>query len=219
MADTTAPTRWTSKARYRDHHVDGRRYGFSFGERARGNVFGEWLGNGRRILDAGCRDGTLLRHYLAGHTVVGCDIDDRALRLCREQHGVPVVNVDLMQGLPFSDRCFDGVVLGEVLEHVPDPRYVLVELHRILRSGGIFVGSVPNALRLRNRLAFLAGRSFETDPTHLHFYSPADITALLEAAGFGQVQLAFRESRLLPLSPRLFGNTMLWRAVREEAPR
>lgn len=214
MAPDTSTNRWTSKVRYREHHAEGRRYGFSFGERARADRFGTWIGRGRRVLDAGCRDGTLMRHYADGNVVVGCDIDDRALRLCREHHRLPVVNVDLMQGLPFANASFDAVVLGEVLEHVVDPRFVLGELRRVLNPGGVFVGSVPNALRLRNRLMFLAGRSFETDPTHLHFYAPAGIERLLREGGFVEVEFAFRESRLLSLSPRLFGNTMLWKAVR-----
>ena len=211
MADTL-PTRWTAKVRYREHHSGGNRYGFSFGERARADCFTAWIGRDRRVLDAGCRDGTLLRHLMQGNAVVGCDIDDEALRRCRAAHRVPVVNVDLMQGLPFADGAFDAAVLGEVLEHVPDPGFVLAELRRVLQPGGLFVGSVPNALRLRNRLTFLIGRSFEHDPTHLHFYAPGDIRRLLAGAGFVDVHLAFRESRWLTLSPRLFGNTLLWRA-------
>lgn len=214
MTAAASNRRWTPRARYREHHADGARYGFSFGERARADRFAAWLGRGRRVLDAGCRDGTLMRHFLDGNRVVGCDIDDRALQLCRAAHGVPVVNADLMHGLPFRDEAFDGAVLGEVLEHVVDPRFVLAEIQRVLRPGGTFVGSVPNALRLRNRLTFLSGRSFERDPTHLHFYSPADVRALLAAAGFSGIEFAFRESRLLRISPRLFGNTLLWKAMR-----
>jgi SAM-dependent methyltransferase len=204
----------TSKARYREHHAARARYGFSFGEHARAELFRAWLGTGRRILDAGCRDGTLMRHFAPGNDLVGCDVDDRALTLCRESHGLKVVNGDLMQGLPFRTATFDGVVLGEVLEHVIDPRFVLREIHRVMTPGGIFVGSVPNALRLRNRLTFLSGRSFDSDPTHLHFFAAADIETLLRSTGFCDIRFAYRESRFLELWPRLFGNTMLWRAIR-----
>jgi SAM-dependent methyltransferase len=210
--------RWTSKARYRAHHTAGARYGFSFAEKERAELFRAWLGSGRRILDAGCRDGTLMRHYAADHDVIGCDIDDHALALCRQRCACKLVNTDLMQPLPFESEVFDGVVLGEVLEHVVDPRFVLREVHRVLRPAGVFVGSVPNALRMKNRLTFLRGRSFESDPTHLHFYAARDLEALLTGAGFRDVRFAYRESRFLPLSPRLFGNTMLWRAQRGETP-
>jgi SAM-dependent methyltransferase len=45
------------------------------------------------------------------------------------------VKVDLMQ-IPFPDASFDAVLCSHVLEHVPDDRKALAELHRILRPGG-----------------------------------------------------------------------------------
>ena len=35
--------------------------------------------------------------------------------------------------LPVEDKSFDGVILSEVLEHVPDPKAVLKEAYRIFR--------------------------------------------------------------------------------------
>jgi SAM-dependent methyltransferase len=207
-------SRWTARQQYVEHHAGGCRYGFSFGERARAEWFAAHLGRGRRLLDVGCRDGTLMRHFSVDHRVVGCDIDDRALSICRRGLGVPVVNSDIMQGLPFADQVFEGALLGEVLEHVVDPAFVVSEIHRVLVPGSVFVGSVPNALRLRNRLTFLTGRSFENDPTHLHFYSRSDVERLLQRVGFRELEFAFRESRWLAVSPSLFGNTMLWKSVR-----
>jgi SAM-dependent methyltransferase len=204
-----------TRERYRSHHVEGSRYGFSFGESSRSALFAEWIGRGKVVLDAGCRDGTLLRHYSAGNRVMGCDIDDEALRRCRANVGAPVVHADLLCGLPFAAASVDAVVLGEVLEHLVTPEAVTRDVFRVLRPGGTFVGSVPNGYRLRNRLVFLAGRRFDPDPTHLHLFSPGDLVAMLQAAGFLEIRVEFRESRWLSLSPRLFGNTMLWRAVRK----
>jgi len=38
--------------------------------------------------------------------------------------------------LPYADSCFDAVVCGWVLEHLPDPRPGLRELARVLQPGG-----------------------------------------------------------------------------------
>jgi SAM-dependent methyltransferase len=97
-----------------------------------------------------------------------------------------------------------------------NPEFVIQEVRRVLKPGGLFVGSVPNGYRLKNRLTFLAGGRFDSDPTHLHLFSPDDLRRLLADAGFADVQLTFRESRFLRLHPRLFGNTMLWRARRTD---
>jgi len=47
------------------------------------------------------------------------------------------------QRLPFPDCNFSGVVLGEILEHVPDPQNVLTEALRITQPGGVVVLSTP----------------------------------------------------------------------------
>lgn len=45
--------------------------------------------------------------------------------------------------LPFAAASFDTVLCTEVLEHVSDPRRVIGELSRVLRSGGHCILSVP----------------------------------------------------------------------------
>ena len=71
------------------------------------------------------------------------------------------------------------VVAGETLEHMPYPPLFLGEVRRVLTAGGLFVGSVPNAYRYRNRLRVLSGKPIDTDPTHLQFFSLASLLALL----------------------------------------
>lgn len=44
---------------------------------------------------------------------------------------------------PFSENSFDAVICAELLEHVRDPRRVLLEVSRILRPGGKLIASVP----------------------------------------------------------------------------
>lgn len=46
-------------------------------------------------------------------------------------------------GLPFVDGSFDGVVVQAVLEHVLDPRLVVAEIHRVLKSTGIVYAETP----------------------------------------------------------------------------
>ncbi len=45
--------------------------------------------------------------------------------------------------IPFLVESFDGLIAGEVLEHVVDDRVAVNECWRILRGGGICVVSVP----------------------------------------------------------------------------
>lgn len=67
---------------------------------------------------------------------------------CRE-------GVDLNRGLPFDPESFDVAVLQEVIEHLENPAHVVREFNRILRPGGRWVLTSPNASCLRSRLHFL----------------------------------------------------------------
>jgi hypothetical protein len=72
----------------------------------------------------------------------------------------------------------------------------------------MFVGSVPNAFRLKNRLRFLFGRPPETDPTHLQLFSPGELELLL--GDFNDVRLDFVASRFLRVHRRLFANDIVF---------
>ena len=48
-----------------------------------------------------------------------------------------------MCDLPFEDESFDMAVCVHTLEHIPDDRLALRELHRVLRPGGLAVVQVP----------------------------------------------------------------------------
>jgi len=194
--------------RYAEHNRSERGLGFVFARPEREELFRRYVdGPGRRVLDLGCRDGALTRAYAEGNDVVGVDADREALAEA-EKLGIETRWADLDQPLDFADASFDVVAAGELLEHLRDPQRLVAEIRRVLRPGGTFVASVPNAYRLKGRLLFLIGRPPENDPTHLQMFSGADVRALL--AGFDEPRLHFVAGRLVPLHPRLFANDIVF---------
>ena len=194
--------------RYAEHNRLERGAGFVFAGPERVALFRRYVGGpGRRVLDLGCRDGALTRAYTEGNDVVGVDADRKALAAASEL-GIETHWADLDEPLPFDEAGFDVVVAGELLEHLRDPRRLVAEAGRVLRPGGTFVASVPNAYRLKNRLRFLAGRKPEDDPTHLQMFSADDVRALL--AEFEEPQLHFIAGRLVPVHARLFANDIVF---------
>jgi SAM-dependent methyltransferase len=196
--------------RYRAHHSESRSPEFVFGGEERMALFARLVGGpGRRVLDLGCRYGALTRAYAEGNDVVGVDVDRTALAEAAKL-GIEARWADVEQPLDFPDASFDVVVAGELLEHLREPASVVAEVRRVLRPGGNFVGSVPNAFRLRNRLVFLVGRPPEEDPTHLHLFSPRDVRSLL--AGWQTADLEYVIGRFVRLHPRLFANLIVFSA-------
>lgn len=194
--------------RYREHHRARRGREFVFGGDERAALFRSLVGGpGRRVLDLGCRYGALTQAYVEGNEVVGVDVDREALAEAAKL-GIETRWADVDDRLPFGDASFDVVVAGELLEHVRDPAHVVAEGRRLLRPGGLVVGSVPNAYRAKNRLRFLLGRPPEADPTHLHMFRTDDVRALL--AGLDDVELRLIASRFLRLHPGLFANDIVF---------
>jgi methionine biosynthesis protein MetW len=194
--------------RYGEHHRARRGRAFVYGGEERATLFRELVGSpDRRVLDLGCRYGALTRAYLDGNQVTGVDVDREALAEAGKL-GIETHWADLDERFPFGDGAFDIVVAGELLEHVRSPEHIVAEARRVLRPGGRFVGSVPNAFRMKNRLRFLLGRAPESDPTHLHMFSPPDVRSLLR--DFDEIELRLISSRFLRLHPRLFANDIVF---------
>ena len=122
------------------------------------------------------------------------------------------VHSNVEEPLPFEDASFDAVVAGELFEHLQFPDALIAEVQRVLKPGGVLVGSVPNAYRVQGRLRFLLGRAPEDDPTHLHMFSPAALRELL--AGFEDARLSFVGGRYRRLHGRLFARDLVFRARR-----
>jgi SAM-dependent methyltransferase len=151
------------------------------------------LAPGARVLDAACGAAPGLRFFDAGgYRVIGSDIAVAALRSARQfLPEIPLVRADLDVPQPFADRSFDLIVLREAIEHVRDGAATLHECWRILRSGGCVALTTPNRWDARRPLYRARGKAWsgDADPTHTRIYSPPEMRATLEEAGFARVRV------------------------------
>jgi SAM-dependent methyltransferase len=95
----------------------------------------------RPALDLGCGSGEFLRLALRGLVDVGIDASlPRMSRYCRTSayHHRCLGNACR---LPFGEKEFQTVLSVSVLEHLDYPREVLAEVCRVLKPGGLFVGT------------------------------------------------------------------------------
>jgi SAM-dependent methyltransferase len=98
------------------------------------------------ILDLGCGDGRgldLVRSHAPHGRYRGVDIEGSPEVRSRERTDGQFLAYDGVN-LPFGRGEFDVVYSRQVLEHVRHPDLVVREVHRVLRTGGYFVGSLSN---------------------------------------------------------------------------
>lgn len=112
---------------------------------------------GNRIAKRGCFD---IENY--GLTVIYANLS------CAKR---PDVQADAAV-LPFPSETFGSIICSELLEHVPNPRDVLAEAHRVLRPGGTLLVCVPFLNRIHG------------DPFDFGRYTDFYWSHTLESVGF-----------------------------------
>ncbi len=129
---------------------------------------------GAAVADIGCGAKPYQRYFPGAARYFGIDLPvERSANKLEKRADV---YADLRR-LPIADESFDVVLCTQVLEHVPEPERVLSEAHRILRTGGTAVLTVP----------FMAAEH-EEPHDYLRFTSYG-ITDLLTRCGFEAVSV------------------------------
>jgi SAM-dependent methyltransferase len=167
------------------------------------------------ILEVGCGAANVLEQIPCG-TLTGLDLSDSLLEKARKRMGDRATLVKgNAEAMPFDNASFDVIYCTEVLEHVLDPRAVLVEMRRVLKPGGHIVVSIPNEDLINNLKDMLrktglfklvlGGKQDDyqvsekmDDEWHLHNF---DLALLRQTAAeiFGVVRVMAAPFALLPL--------------------
>jgi SAM-dependent methyltransferase len=140
-----------------------------------------------RLLDIGCNEGRGLRIYTSnGFQTEGLELNEIAAAMARKA-GFQVHTCALEEFDPATP--YDFAVLSNVLEHAPDPRRMLRDVHRILALGGHVWISCPNC---QSWLRSVFGRFWINwhVPFHTFHLSPKSLLQLLAEAGFAQIEVS-----------------------------
>ena len=139
-----------------------------------------------KMLDVGCGPGFFLDEAKRqGWEVQGNDLSAWSKKYCHENFGI-----DVFQGLlteaRFPDRSFDAIVMNDVIEHLEDPKAVLNEIRRLLKSDGVIYISTPDINSFLSR--FLGGRWWGINKYHLFYFSRKTLERLFADVGFKRLR-------------------------------
>ncbi len=154
----------------------------------RAGVAVSWLEGTGSILDLGCAEG-LFAHLASskGWKVLGMDVDMASLAAAKRRAPIAEFALGSGEALPFPDASFDGVIMLDVLEHVPSKLLALKEVDRVLRPGGKLIISVPHRgtfafIDAQNSHLFAAGRKVlkgRSSGEHHKHYSLQELQGML----------------------------------------
>ncbi|MBN1437474.1 MAG: methyltransferase domain-containing protein [Sedimentisphaerales bacterium] len=175
-----------------------------------------------RVVDMGC----LPPNFAIGMEVAGIRDRYEYLGLCSEEAGSELVEAGKKMGLSLEgvnldprfemfdyvsklpSRCsleadtVDLVVMTEVLEHMVWTHSIIAEAKRILKPGGVIIGSTPNATNIGVVLKSIMGKgnfeqyseshlASERWMKHVRFYSKSDLAAIFSEHGFELLKLEY----------------------------
>lgn len=144
-----------------------------------------------KLLDVGAAAGFFVEQArLAGWEAEGVEPSEWASRYAREQLGVPVATGTL-ESARYPDATFDAVTMWEVIEHLPDPRGFLAEVARVVKPGGLFALSTPDAGSLVARLTGQRWLGWHKVPEHLYYFDRPSLSRLLTENGFSVVDARY----------------------------
>lgn len=136
------------------------------------------VAKGARVLDVGCGcgDNLLSLAELADVELHGVEYARLNVERARKLVGnKATIKQGSAMALPYAEGEFDALTCIEVLEHLDDDRRALSEMHRVLRSNGVLVLTVPH------RHWF---PSYRTLIGHERHYDRRTLAGLLDDAGF-----------------------------------
>jgi len=152
------------------------------------DVIGEMLpGRGHRLLEIGCGHGDMLvEANNRGYEVAGVEFSAHAAATANERLGRPAVSVG-SNTVNLQAEYFDVVAFADVIEHVRDPKEFLLDVHRVLKPGGITVLVTPSLDSWSRR--GMGRKWMEYKVEHLYYFSKRSIQKLLADCGFQEIKI------------------------------
>jgi len=150
-----------------------------------------------RLLDFGCGTGRLISKYKISYPNYEFYGIDNSKIACDKAKKIDDVNIfcGTLEQASYEDNFFNIINAYHVLEHAPNPRETLVELHRILKPGGKILISLPN-FNSFERFVFGKYWKWIEIPRHLFHFNRKNLGLLLEDIGFKVESVTYPDTSL-----------------------
>jgi 2-polyprenyl-3-methyl-5-hydroxy-6-metoxy-1,4-benzoquinol methylase len=134
-------------------------------------------------LDVGCGEGHLF-HALSSEAkkyYVGVETDQTAREMAQKRTGSLII--EKLEALKDMDKCFEVIVLNQVIEHFRDPIESLRTLEQISSDTASLFIATANSTSLQARIRRCNWEQLQ-NRTHLHLFTEASLTLALHKGGW-----------------------------------
>jgi len=116
-----------------------------------------------------------------GYDIFGIDVIERHVEDAKNKYGLDAEAIDFLEFE--SDRKWDVIIMGDVIEHVSDPDLALAKAESLLNDDGALWISTPT---FESAFSCIAGHNdpMRKQQYHLNYFSRESLYMLLERNGF-----------------------------------
>ncbi len=134
------------------------------------------------FLDVGCATGMLLEHMRScGWKVAGVEVCSSSAEYGRKTRKIDIYN-GTFEDAAYDDCSFSVVHSSHLIEHLTDPAGFVREAYRVLKPGGLFITTTPNAAGFQ---ALLHGKNWRSAiADHMYLFTPETLGRLVKKEGF-----------------------------------
>jgi SAM-dependent methyltransferase len=141
-----------------------------------------------KLLDVGCATGLFMDEAeKKGFTVYGIDVSEYAVSIAKKRFGKRVIRSSIEKA-KHQNRKYEVITMFDVLEHLNDPRKVLLKLRDVLKKDGLLVINTGDT---DSFIAKLQGEHwhFFIPPQHFFYFSQKNLYDLLDQVGFKVIKV------------------------------
>lgn len=151
--------------------------------------------NNMSLIDVGCGGGILAESLAKeGANVTAIDLAPQSIEIAKlhlyeSQLNINYECIEISEKSSTAVNSFDILTCMEMLEHVPNPEYIIAECAKLLKNGGIAFFSTLNRNIKSYALGVIAAEYIlKLVPTGTHdykkFITPAELRSMLSKHGF-----------------------------------
>ncbi|MFM1816556.1 MAG: hypothetical protein RLZ98_3251, partial [Pseudomonadota bacterium] len=169
------------------------------------------LSDSDKLLEIGCGTGTTaIRLAPSVAHILATDISSEMIAIGREKASAEsCTNVTFERMTPvdtgLAGGAFDAVLGFSILHLLADRPAMYSNIKRVLKPGGLFISKTPCLAEMNPliRLAVPAMQLFRRAPTHVAFFSAAELEREIVAAGFDIIERGYHGTKGKDVRPFL----------------